>query len=57
MWTWIKRYIRYHGIRHPQEMGAEEEKAFLGHLATQMNVAASTQDQAFSALLSSIRGA
>ena len=48
---WIKRYIRFHGIRHPQEMGAEEVKAFLIHLATQMNVAASTQNQAFSALL------
>jgi hypothetical protein len=48
---WIKRYIRFHGIRHPQEMGAEEVKAFLSHLATQMNVAASTQNQAFSALL------
>src|ERR1022692_4295329 len=48
---WIKRYIRFHGIRHPQEMGAEEVKAFLSHLATEMNVAASTQNQAFSALL------
>ena len=48
---WIKRYIRFHGIRHPQEMGAEEVKAFLSHLAIQMNVAASTQNQAFSALL------
>ncbi len=48
---WIKRYIRFHGVRHPQEMGPEEVKAFLSHLATQMNVAASTQNQAFSALL------
>jgi hypothetical protein len=31
---WIKRYIRFHGIRHPQEMGADEVKAFLSHLAT-----------------------
>src|SRR6266446_4016242 len=45
------RFIRFHGVRHPQEMGAEEVKAFLTHLATQMNVAASTQNQAFSALL------
>jgi len=44
---WIKRYIRFHGIRHPQEMGAEEVKAFLSHLATQMKVAASTQNQAW----------
>jgi len=47
---WIKRFI-FHGVRHPQEMGADEVKAFLSHLATQMNVAASTQNQAFSALL------
>ena len=48
---WIKRFIRFHGVRHPQEMGPDEVKAFLSHLATQMNVAASTQNQAFSALL------
>jgi site-specific recombinase XerD len=48
---WIKRFIRFHGVRHPNEMGAEEVKAFLSHLATEMNVAASTQNQAFSALL------
>ena len=45
---WIKRFIRFHGVRHPQEMGADELKALLSHLATQMNVAASTQNQAFS---------
>ena len=44
---WIKRFIRFHGVRHPQEMGADEVKAFLSHLATQMNVVASTQNQAF----------
>ena len=48
---WIKRFIRFHGVRHPQEIGPDEVKAFLSHLATQMNVAASTQNQAFSALL------
>jgi integron integrase len=48
---WIKRFIRFHGVRHPREMGADEVKAFLSHLATQMNVAASTQNQAFLALL------
>jgi len=42
---WIKRFIRFHGVRHPQEMGADEVKAFLGHLATEMNVVASTQNQ------------
>ena len=35
---WIKRYIRFHGVRHPQEMGAEEVKAFLRHLATEMTL-------------------
>ena len=35
---WIKRYIRFHGVRHPREMGADEVKAFLGHLATQMRI-------------------
>ena len=53
---WIKRFIRFHGVRHPQEMGADEVKAFLSHLATQMNVAASTQNQAFSALLFLVPG-
>src|SRR5262249_33530231 len=48
---WIKRFIRFHGIRHPQEMGADEVKAFLSHLAVEANVSASTQNQAFSALL------
>jgi Phage integrase, N-terminal SAM-like domain len=48
---WIERFIRFHGVRHPQEMGAEEVKVFLSHLATQMKFAASTQNHAFSALL------
>jgi Phage integrase, N-terminal SAM-like domain len=47
---WIKRYIRFHGIRHPQEMGADEVKAFLSHLAIQMNVAASTHTATISRL-------
>jgi integron integrase len=48
---WIKRFIHFHGIRHPQEMGADEVRDFLTHLATELDVAASTQNQAFSALL------
>jgi len=48
---WIKRFIHFHGVRHPQEMGADEVRAFLSHLATELDVAASTQNQAFSALL------
>src|SRR5574340_253814 len=48
---WIKRYILFHGKRHPREMGAEEVTAFLSHLAVDGKVAASTQNQALAALL------
>lgn len=48
---WIKRYIFFHDKRHPMEMGEEEIETFLTHLATKERVAASTQNQAFSALL------
>jgi site-specific recombinase XerD len=48
---WIKRYILFHNKRHPNEMGDEEIRAFLFHLAEEEHVAASTQNQAFSALL------
>ena len=48
---WIRRFILFHGKRHPAEMGEPEIAAFLTHLAVDSNVAASTQNQAFSALL------
>jgi site-specific recombinase XerD len=48
---WIKRFIVYHGKRHPGEMAEEEVAEFLTHLARDLNVAASTQNQALSALL------
>jgi integron integrase len=48
---WIKRFILFHGKRHPKEMGAAEVEAFLSHLAVEGNVSASTQNQALSALL------
>ena len=48
---WIRRFILFHGKRHPLDMGAEEVTAFLTHLAAEKNVAASTQNQALSALL------
>ena len=48
---WARRYILFHGKRHPSSMGAEEVEAFLTHLAVHGNVAASTQNQAKSALL------
>lgn len=48
---WIRRFILFHEKRHPLEMGEEEIAAFLSHLAIHRHVAASTQNQAFSALL------
>lgn len=48
---WIKRFIRFHGVRHPREMGLAEVERFLTHLAVDDNVAASTQNQALNALL------
>jgi integron integrase len=49
--NWIVRYILFHDKRHPKEMGVKEVEAFLTHLAVVDNVAASTQNQALSALL------
>jgi integrase len=48
---WIRRYIFFHGKRHPQEMGETEINAFLTHLAVERQVSASTQTQALCALL------
>src|SRR5437764_4560100 len=50
-WDWIERFIRFHGMRHPSEMAEAEVGAFLTHLARDGKVAASTQNQALSALL------
>ena len=49
--NWIRRYILFDNKRHPQEMGAAEVTAFLTDLAVEGHVAASTQNQALSALL------
>ena len=48
---WIRRFIFFHGKRHPADMGTREVISFITHLATAGRVAASTQNQAFSALL------
>ena len=48
---WIKRFILFHGKKHPSSMGGEEVNAFLTNLAVEGNVAAATQGQALSALL------
>jgi len=48
---WIKRFIFFHDKRHPAEMGEAEIAAFLSSLASESHVSASTQNQAFNALL------
>jgi integrase len=48
---WIRRFILFHGKRHPRQMGTPEIEAFLIHLAVDRKGAASTQNQALSALL------
>ena len=48
---WIKRFILFHGKRHPLELGEPEISAFLTHLAVDKHVAAATQNQALSAIL------
>ncbi len=48
---WVRRFIYFHHKRHPAQMGPQEVTAFLTHLARERSVAASTQNQALSALL------
>ena len=47
---WIKRYILFHNKRHPRDIGKPEIEAFLTHLAVDLKVASSTQNQALSAI-------
>lgn len=49
--SWVERYIRFHRMTHPAEMGEREISAFLTHLAVEGKVSASTQNQALAALL------
>ncbi|MCF6155742.1 MAG: integron integrase [Candidatus Brocadia sp.] len=49
--SWMKRYILFHNKRHPNDMGSAEIEKFLSHLAVNLKVSASTQNQAFNALL------
>jgi len=48
---WLRRFLRFHRMRHPREMGSTEVNAFLSHLAVNEQVIASTQNQALAALL------
>ena len=49
--SWSRAYIRFHGVRHPKDMGAAEVEAFLTHLTNVRRVSVSTHKQALSALL------
>jgi integron integrase len=49
--AWIRQFIRWHGLRHPRQMGAPEVEAFLAHLANERRVSVATHRQALSALL------
>jgi integron integrase len=49
--AWIRRYVIFHGRRHPRDLGAQDVRRFLSALATEKRVAASTQNQALAALL------
>ena len=48
---WIRRFVRFHGLRHPSELAESEVTAFLSSLAVEGNVSVSTQNQALAALL------
>ena len=48
---WLRRFLQFHQLRHPREMGSDEVNAFLTHLAVKEQVSASTQNQALAALL------
>ncbi len=50
-WYWIRYFIRFHDLRHPSSMGANEVRKFLTWLAVERNVAAATQNQALNALV------
>ena len=49
--NWVKRFLRFHKMRHPDKMGEAEINAFLSHLALRRKVSVSTQNQALSAIL------
>lgn len=49
--SWVKRYVQFHGKRHPEHLGPGDMRRFLSDLASERNVSASTQNQARAALL------
>jgi integron integrase len=48
---WVIRFVRFHDTTHPRHLNEDDIRAFLGHLASERNVAASTQNQALNALI------
>jgi Phage integrase, N-terminal SAM-like domain len=48
---WVRGYVKFHGLRHPREMGVRVVEAFLSHLANERHVSPATHRQALSALL------
>ena len=49
--AWVRRFVRFHRMRHPRELSERDVEAFLTHLATAQRVSSSTQNQALAALL------
>ncbi|HSL89792.1 MAG TPA: phage integrase N-terminal SAM-like domain-containing protein, partial [Ignavibacteriaceae bacterium] len=49
--NWIKRFIYFHNKRHPKEMGSEEIREFISHLANKKRVSSATQNQALQGVL------
>ncbi len=49
--SWAERYVRFHRMRHPSDLGEADVAAFLSHLVIDLDVSASTQNQALAALL------
>ena len=50
-WEWMRRYIVFHGKKHPRELAEKEVRDFLVDLAVKRRVAAATQNQALNALV------
>ena len=48
---WTRRFIRFHNLKHPAQMGGPEVESYLSYLASERNVAAATQSQALSAVM------
>ena len=48
---WVRRFVHFHGRRHPRDLGEKDISAYLSSLATRQRVAAGTQNQALAAIL------